>query len=63
MPDGRVKYVHTTGRAVDTGNLDFVGALREATERMRAEEVLRQAQSDLARINRVTTTMGELTAS
>ena len=38
------------------------GAVRDVTERMRAEETLRQAQGDLARINRVTT-MGELTAS
>jgi PAS domain S-box-containing protein len=38
------------------------GAVRDVTERMRAEEVLRRAQGDLARINRVTT-MGELTAS
>ena len=37
-------------------------AVRDVTERMRAEEALRQAQGDLARINRVTT-MGELTAS
>jgi C4-dicarboxylate-specific signal transduction histidine kinase len=34
----------------------------EITERNRAEDALRQAQSDLARISRVTT-MGELTAS
>ena len=38
------------------------GAVRDVTERTRAEETLRQAQDDLARINRVTT-MGELTAS
>ncbi|MGO9936126.1 MAG: ATP-binding protein [Terracidiphilus sp.] len=38
------------------------GAVRDVTERMRTEEALRQAQGDLARINRVTT-MGELTAS
>jgi PAS domain S-box-containing protein len=38
------------------------GAVRDITERTRAEEALRQAQSDLARINRVTI-MGELTAS
>src|ERR1700676_794024 len=34
----------------------------DVTERKRAEEALREAQSDLARINRVTT-MGEFTAS
>jgi PAS domain S-box-containing protein len=38
------------------------GAVRDVTERMRTEQALRQAQGDLARINRVTT-MGELTAS
>jgi PAS domain S-box-containing protein len=38
------------------------GAVRDVTERTRAEEALRRAQSDLARVNRVTT-MGELTAS
>jgi signal transduction histidine kinase len=62
MPDGRIKHVHTTGRAVNTGNLDFVGAVRDVSERMRAEEALREARSDLAHISRVTT-MGELTAS
>ena len=62
MPDGRVKHVHTTGRVVNTGNLDFVGAVRDVTERMRAEGALLQAQSDLARVHRATT-MGEMTAS
>ncbi len=38
------------------------GAVRDVTERMHTEEALRQAQGDLARINRVTT-MGELAAS
>jgi PAS domain S-box-containing protein len=38
------------------------GAIRDVTERVRAEEALRQAQGDLARINRVTT-MGELAAT
>jgi hypothetical protein len=36
--------------------------LTEIDDRKRAEDALRQAQSDLARINRVTT-MGELAAS
>jgi PAS domain S-box-containing protein len=37
-------------------------AVRDVTERTRAEDALRQATADLARISRVTT-MGELTAS
>jgi len=62
MPDGRVKYVHARGQPVSTGTLEILGAVRDITERSRAEEALRQAQGDLARINRVTT-MGELAAS
>jgi len=45
--------------------VEFVGSSTDITERKRAEEALealRQAQADLARVNRVTT-MGELTAS
>jgi PAS domain S-box-containing protein len=38
------------------------GAVRDLTERTRAEEALRQAKADLAHVSRVTT-MGELTAS
>ncbi|MGA8504729.1 MAG: ATP-binding protein [Candidatus Sulfotelmatobacter sp.] len=42
--------------------LKFVGTTTDINDQIRAEEALRQAQDDLARINRVTT-MGELTAS
>ncbi|MBN3766218.1 ATP-binding sensor histidine kinase [Burkholderia sp. Ac-20365] len=62
MPDGRIKYIHASGQAVSIGNLEFVGAVRDVTERKRAEESLRQAMVDLARINRATT-MGEMAAS
>jgi PAS domain S-box-containing protein len=67
MPDGSVKHLHVLARALETssGNLEYVGALMEVTERKRAEEErerLRQAQADLAYLSRVTT-MGELTAS
>jgi len=62
MPDGRIKYIHASGRTVNIGSLEFVGAVRDVTERKRAEEQLRQAMTDLARINRATT-MGELAAS
>ncbi|MBY5603670.1 AAA family ATPase [Rhizobium leguminosarum] len=62
MPDGRIKYVHTTGRAVATDDLDFVGSVRDVTERVRSEETLRQVRSDLAHVARVTT-LNAMTAS
>jgi C4-dicarboxylate-specific signal transduction histidine kinase len=42
--------------------LKFVGTTTDINDQKQAEEALRQAQDDLARINRVTT-MGELAAS
>jgi C4-dicarboxylate-specific signal transduction histidine kinase len=42
--------------------VQFVGSTTDITERKRAEEALRQAQADLAYMNRVTT-MSELAAS
>ena len=42
--------------------IEFVGTTTDIDDRKRAEESLRQAQGDLARINRITT-MGELAAS
>jgi PAS domain S-box-containing protein len=65
LPGGAVKHIHTVGHAIldASGNLvQFVGSSTDITERKQAEEALRQAQADLARISRVTT-MGELTAS
>jgi C4-dicarboxylate-specific signal transduction histidine kinase len=68
LPGGTIKYIHTVGHPVlnPSGDLvQFVGSVIDVTERKRAEEErerLRQAQADLARVNRVTT-MGELTAS
>ena len=67
-PDGTTKYVYGTGHPIfnASGDLvEFFGTVMDVTERKRAEEErerLRQAQADLARVNRVTT-MGELTAS
>ena len=62
--DDSVKHLHVAVQALQnaSGELEFVGAVTDITGRKQAEETLRQAQDDLARINRVTT-MGELTAS
>jgi predicted ATPase/signal transduction histidine kinase len=64
MPDGSVKYLHVLARALETssGKIEYMGAVRDVTERTLAEEALRQAKGDLAHISRVTT-VGELTAS
>lgn len=65
LPDGTIRHVRSVGHPVlgaSANLLQFVGSSTDITGRRRAEEALRQAQSDLARISRVTT-MGELTAS
>ena len=67
-PGGEIRSIRTVGHPVFSPSgdlLEFVGTVIDVTERKRAEEErerLRQAQADLARVNRVTT-MGELTAS
>jgi PAS domain S-box-containing protein len=65
---GEIRDIHAVGHPVlaPSGELlELVGTVIDVTERKRAEaerERLRQAQADLARVNRATT-MGELTAS
>jgi PAS domain S-box-containing protein len=64
-PGGEVRDIHSIGHPVLSSSgefIEFVGSVIEITERKRAEEALRQAQAELAHVNRVTT-MGELTAS
>jgi PAS domain S-box-containing protein len=65
LPGGAVRYLRTVGHPVLNASGDlvqFVGSSTDITERKQAEEALRQAQTEVARINRITT-MGELTAS
>ena len=71
MPNGSVKYLRVVGRPSkdESGCFEFVGAVTDITERKRAEEELRQkeaslreTQTELAHVSRVTT-MGELAAS
>jgi PAS domain S-box-containing protein len=68
LPDGTIKHIHGLAHPVLGPNgelVEVVGTVVDITERKRAEnerERLRQAQADLAHVNRVNT-MGELTAS
>src|SRR6266850_2305170 len=65
FPDGRIKHLHSIAHPVMNEAdeiIEVVGTTMDITERKLAEEALRQAQTDLAHVSRVTT-MGELTAS
>ncbi|HET6142320.1 MAG TPA: PAS domain-containing protein [Candidatus Acidoferrales bacterium] len=65
LPDGSIRHVYSMAhRVFDNSDtiVDYIGTVMDVTDRKRAEEALRRAQSDLAHVNRVTT-MGELTAS
>jgi PAS domain S-box-containing protein len=67
-PGGQIRDIHVLGHPVfrPSGDLvEFVGTVMDVTEQKKADEErerLRQAQAELAHINRVTT-MGELTVS
>ena len=68
LSSGEIRDIHVVGHPVlnSSGDLtEFVGTVIDVTDRKRADEQrerLRQTQTDLAHVNRVTT-MGELTAS
>ena len=64
MPDGAIKYVHARAHAVTgiSGDTEFIGAVTDVTARKRAEAELHEAQTNLARVTRVTA-LGELAAS
>jgi signal transduction histidine kinase len=64
LPDGSVGYAHIAAHAKrdKAGEIEFVGAVMDITERKKADEALRKARADLAQVARLTT-LGELTAS
>jgi PAS domain S-box-containing protein len=64
-PGGEIRDVHVVSHPVlsASGDLvEFVGTMIDVTERRRAEGALREAQTKLAHVMRITT-LGELTAS
>jgi PAS domain S-box-containing protein len=64
MPDGSVKYVHVVAHAGRNraNQLEYIGAVVDVTATKQAQEKLHRAQTELARVTRVTT-LGEMTAS
>jgi len=63
MPDGAVKYVHVAAHIRgDHGQVEYIGAVQDVTERRSSEEALSKARSELSQVVRVTS-LGVLTAS
>ncbi|AKU97961.1 Signal transduction histidine kinase CheA [Labilithrix luteola] len=62
--DGSVRYLAAVGKPMpgEDGALDYVGTVTDITARRQAEDALRAAQADLARVSRATT-VGQLTSS
>ncbi len=64
MPDRSVKHLHMVAHATrdQDGQLEYIGAVQDVTERRLSEEALGKVRSELARVARVTS-LGALTAS
>src|SRR5467141_4954060 len=64
MPDGSVKHLHLIahGTKSESGEVEYIGATQDVTQRRLAEAALDKARSELAHVTRVMT-LGALTAS
>ncbi|MBC8735573.1 PAS domain-containing protein [Paraburkholderia sp. UCT31] len=64
MPDSSVKHLHVVAHVLtdEPGKRRFVGAIMDVTATKLAAQKLHEAQTELARVTRVTT-LGELSAS
>src|SRR5436853_4295959 len=64
MPDGSVKHLHLIahGTKNESGEVEYIGATQDVTQRRLAEEALDKARSELAHVTRVMS-LGALTAS
>ena len=64
MPDNSIKYLHALAHASrdQDGQLEYIAAVQDVTDRRLSEEALGKLQSELAHMARVTS-LGALTAS
>jgi C4-dicarboxylate-specific signal transduction histidine kinase len=64
MPDRSVKYMHVVAHSGrnENGQMEYIGAVQDVTERRLSEEALSEVRSELAYMTRVTS-LGALTAS
>ena len=64
MPDHSIKYLHAVAHATrdQDGELEYIAAVQDVTERRLSEEALGKLRSELAHVARVAT-LGALTAS
>jgi C4-dicarboxylate-specific signal transduction histidine kinase len=64
MPDLSVKYLHVVAQGTldQSGQLEYLGAVQDVTERRLSEDALSKVRSELAHVARVTM-LGALTAS
>ena len=64
MPDHSIKYLHQTahGTRNEDGELEYIGAVQDVTNRRLSEEALGKARAELAHVTRVIS-LGALTAS
>src|SRR5919112_1511690 len=64
LPDGAIRYLHTIAHATQDadGDLEYIGAVQDVTERELSEQALDKIRSELAHVVRATS-LGALTAS
>lgn len=64
MPDGSIRHLHVVAHATRSaaGDLEYIGAVQDVTDRRRSEDALNAVRSELARIARMTA-LGALSAS
>jgi PAS domain S-box-containing protein len=64
MPDHSIKYLHAVGHAIrdQEGQLEYIAAVQDVTERRLSDDALASARSELAQVARATS-LGVLTAA